>query len=84
MRLVGKEKIEPLLRFDESARAWLCAWLAELANANWKQPTDVGYQFPNARQTESGDFVFPIANCNKEVCIQIAFQQGVAVITGLQ
>ena len=84
MRLVGKEKIQSLLRSDESARTWLYAWIAELANANWKQPVDVGHQFPNVRQTESGDFVFPIANCNKEVCIQIAFQQGVAVITGLQ
>jgi len=84
MRLVGKERLQRLMSSDEPARIWLCAWVAELANANWKQPTDVSQQFPNAQQSESGDFVFPIANCNKEVCIQIAFQQGVAVITGLQ
>lgn len=84
MRLVGKDKIQPHLCSDDSVRAWLCAWVAELANANWKQPVDVHYQFPNARQSESGGFIFPIANSNKEVCIQIAFQQGVAVITGLQ
>jgi len=84
MRLLGKDKFQHLLRTDETARTWVCAWVAELANANWKQPADVSQQFPNARQSESGSFVFPIANCNREVCIQIAFQQGVAVITGLQ
>ena len=84
MRLVGKAKIQRLLRSDESARTWLCSWVAELTDANWKQAADVNHQFPNARQSDSGDFVFPIANCNKEVCLQIAFQQGIAVITGLQ
>ena len=84
MRLVGKEKIQHLLRSDESARAWLYLWIAELAYANWRQPADVVSQFPNVQQPESGNFVFPIANCDKKVHIQIAFPQGVAVITGLQ
>lgn len=84
MRLVGKEKLHRLMRSDDSARTWLCAWVSELSSANWKHPTDVSRQFPNARQSDTGHFVFPIANCNKEVCIQIAFQQGIAVITGLQ
>lgn len=84
MRLIGKEKLQRLLRADDEARIWICAWVAELANANWKHAADVCHQFPNARQTDSGLFVFPICNCNKEVCLQIAFQQGIAVITGLQ
>ncbi|MCE2029184.1 type II toxin-antitoxin system HigB family toxin [Sessilibacter corallicola] len=84
MRLVGKEKLHQLIRTDDSARTWLCAWVTELANANWKHPTDVSHQFPNAQQSDTGHFIFPIANCDKEVCIQIAFQQGIAVITGLQ
>ena len=84
MRLVGKEKLQSIMRSDESARVWLCAWVAEFADASWKHPADVNYQFPNARETDTGHFVFPIANCNKEVCIQIAFPQGIAVIVGLQ
>lgn len=84
MRVVGKEKLQPLIRADELARAWLCAWIAELSNANWKQPEDVSRQFPNARQADLGHFVFPISNCDKEVCLQVAFQQGIAVITALQ
>lgn len=84
MRLVGKEKLRALMCADESARAWVCAWVAELSNANWKQPADVSRQFPNASQSDLGHFVFPISNCNKEVCLQIAFPQGIAVITALQ
>ena len=84
MRLVGKEKLQHLIRTDESARTWVRAWTTELASASWKQPEDVSYQFPNSRQSDSGQFVFPINNCDKEVCLQIAFQQGIAVITGLQ
>jgi len=84
MRLVGKEKLQHLICSDKSAQAWLCAWIAEVADANWKQPEDVSNQFPNARKSDFGRFVFPIANCKKEVCIQIAFHQGIAVITGLQ
>lgn len=84
MRLVGKERIQVLLQSDEIVRIWLKAWIAELCNANWKKSADVKHQFPNVRFTSAGGFVFPIPNCSKEVCMQIAFQQGIAVITGLQ
>ncbi|MCB2427894.1 type II toxin-antitoxin system HigB family toxin [Methylophaga pinxianii] len=84
MRIVGKEKLQHLICSNGSARTWLCAWIAELNNAHWKQPADVNNQFPNAKLSDSGIFIFPIANCDKEVCLQIAFQQGIAVITGLK
>ena len=84
VRLLGKDKLQHLLRTDETARTWVRAWVAELTTANWKQAEDVNYQFPNARRSESGHFIFPICNCRKEVCLQIAFQQGVAVITGIR
>lgn len=84
MRLLGKDKLQRLLRTDETARTWVRAWVAELTTANWRQAADVSYQFPNVRQPEPGCFIFPIGNCKKEVCLQIAFQQGIAVITGIQ
>lgn len=84
MRLLGKDKLQELLCADEMARAWVCAWVAELANANWKQAADVSHQFPSVRRSDLGHFIFPISNCEKEVWLKIAFQQGVAVITGVQ
>jgi mRNA interferase HigB len=84
MRLVGKEKLQRILRTDDSARTWICAWVAELSNATWKQPLDINRQFPNARQSDSIHFIFPISNCNREIYVQIAFPQGIAVITDVQ
>lgn len=84
MRLIGKEKLQELMQTDNSACTWIRAWVAELASANWKQPLDVSNQFPNVRQKKTDHFVFPISNCNKEVHLQIAFQQNIAVITDLQ
>ena len=84
MRLLGRNKLQRLVRTDEAARTWVCAWVAELATANWKQAADVSHQFPNVRQSEQGHFIFPVCNCKKEVCLQIAFQHGIAVITGIQ
>lgn len=84
MRLLGKDKLQRLVRTDGRAHTWVCAWVEELTTANWKQAADVSHQFPNVRQPEPGHFIFPICNCKKEVCLQIAFQQGIAVITGIQ
>ncbi|WP_368047160.1 type II toxin-antitoxin system HigB family toxin [Pseudohongiella sp.] len=84
MRLLGREKLQPHLRDDETVRNWLCAWVSELCTANWRHPSDVSSQFPKVRQADSGQFVFPINDCGKKIYVQISFQQGVAIITGLQ
>ncbi len=84
MRLLGRDKLQDLLRADETVRTWVCAWVTELTTANWKQAADVSHQFPSVRRSDQGHFIFPISNCTKEVFLQIAFQQGIAVITDLQ
>ncbi|AVV82486.1 hypothetical protein SPWS13_0662 [Shewanella putrefaciens] len=42
------------------------------------------HQFPKVRLLDASYFAFPINSADKEVCIQIAFQQGIAVIIGVQ
>ena len=84
MRLLGRQNLQLLLCSDDFIRKWVLSWVSELTYANWREPSDVVNQFPKVRLSESGHFVFPINNSNKEVCIQIAFQQGVAVIIGVQ
>lgn len=84
MRIVGKEKIQHLLGSNGQERVWLRAWLAEVANANWKDPRDIFDQFPKSFHVNPCTFTFPINNTDKHVCIQIAFPQGVAIIIGLQ
>lgn len=84
MRLIGKNKIQPLLNTDTCFQTWCRAWVAELINANWNNPFDVSSQFPNVRQLNSEYFIFPIDNSNKEIHLKIAFQQGIAMITDIQ
>lgn len=84
MRLVGKEKIKRTLSADETVGTWVRAWVAEIASANWKEPSEVTQQFPNACHYGSGHFVFPISDSDKRVRVQIAFQQGIAVVTAVE
>lgn len=84
MRLVGKEKLQHFLCSDEATASWIRAWVAEVGNAHWKAPSDVVQQFPNVRQPDPGRFAFPIGEGIRKVSLQIAFQQGIAVITAIE
>ena len=84
MRLVGKNTLHKAILADDSVGNWLRSWLSELSDANWKHPTDVCEQVPNATEFDQGHFIFPIKDSSKKVSLQIAFPQGIAVITGLK
>lgn len=81
MRLIGKERLIRLCGRGEGIEKWIREWISEVLAAHWKHPIDVKDQFPNALQTGEDHFTFPIANCNCAVCLQIAFPQGIALIT---
>ena len=83
MRLIGKQKLQKLF-FDDIACVWVQAWVAEVLSANWRQAADVCIQFPSVRQSSSNEFIFSVRNCDREIHLQIAFQQGIAVVTDLQ
>lgn len=82
MRLLGRQRLSRL-RGDEIEK-WVRAWVAEVMNAHWKQPSDVRDQFPNARHHGGSLFLFPVGSCNCVICLMIAFPQGVALITDLK
>jgi mRNA-degrading endonuclease HigB of HigAB toxin-antitoxin module len=84
MRLIGREKLCCLSRAEQQVKKWVQGWTAEVANANWKHPAEICAQFPNARQTEDGRFLFPIDGCARAVSMLIAFPQGIALITALE
>ncbi len=84
MRLIGREKLCCLSNAEEQVQKWVQSWSAEVANANWKHPTELGAQFPNAKQTEDGRFLFPVYGCAQAISLMIAFPQGIALITALE
>ena len=84
MRLIGREKLCCLNNAGEQAKKWVLSWTAEVANANWKQPADVGAQFPNMKHCEDGRFLFPVSGCTSVISLLIAFPQSVALISALE
>lgn len=83
MRLIGREKLHQLRGSGAEAEKWLRAWVAEVASAHWRHPSDVTDQFPNARHQGEGCFLFPIGICPHAIRLQVAFAQGIALISDL-
>lgn len=84
MRLIGREKLCCLSNAEDRVRKWVQGWTAEVANANWKHPTELGVQFPNVKQTKDGRFLFPVNGCAWAISLLVAFPQGIALITALE
>jgi len=80
MRLIGREKLK---RVSDEVDRWICSWCAEVAQAHWRRPEDLTEQFPNARTRPEGDFLFPIGRSGYSLLLQVAFAQGVALITDM-
>lgn len=83
MRLIGRQKLDRLKSSGADTERWARAWVAEVAEAHWRQPADVTEQFPNATHKGAGRFSFPISHCAVEVQLWIAFAQGIALISDL-
>lgn len=84
MRLIGREKLCCLSNAEEQVKKWVQSWTAEVTNANWKHPAELGAQFPNVKQTKDGQFLFPVSGCARAISLLIAFPQGIALITALE
>lgn len=83
MRLIGREKLNNLGGMEAEVEKWVRAWVAEVADAHWRQPNDVTEQFPNAKYQGQGCFVFPIGHCQLTIQLRVAFAHGVALISDL-
>lgn len=83
MRLIGREKLNSLRGQGGAAEKWARSWVAEVAEAHWRQPGDVTEQFPNALHQGHGHFLFPIGHCKQAIKVQVAFAQRIALISDL-
>lgn len=83
MRVIGREKLGRLRGKGAEVENWTRSWVAEVAEAHWRQPQDVTDQFPNALHQGRGCFLFPIGSCRLAIQLEIAFAQGIALISDL-
>lgn len=84
MRLLGRERLDRLRGKGETIEKWMRSWAAEVLAAHWKRPLDVKEQFPSACHQGGDHFVFPVSGCDWVICLQIAFPQGIALVTDLK
>lgn len=84
MKLLGRERLDTLQGLGDQVQKWIQSWANEVTSANWKHETEVTDQFPNARTSSHGVFLFPVSGCGWQICLLIAFPQGVALITELK
>ncbi len=83
MRLLGRNRLQPLMDTGSEVRKWTLSWVAEVRDAQWTCAAHVINQFPNLSQ-ENNIFVFPIASCTSSVVVLFEFPQQIALITALR
>jgi mRNA-degrading endonuclease HigB of HigAB toxin-antitoxin module len=83
MRLLGRNRLQPLLDTGSLVRKWTLSWVAEVRDAQWTCAAHVVNQFPNLSQ-ENNIFVFPVTSCTTSVVVLLEFPQQIALITALR
>ena len=81
MRLIGRNKLN---HSSHDAMAWMKVWAADVIQAQWKEPEDVIRQFPKAKISVPGNFLFNVGEYQLQLQITIAFPQGIALVTDLK
>jgi mRNA-degrading endonuclease HigB of HigAB toxin-antitoxin module len=84
MKLHGRNRLQILYGLDSQTDKWLCAWISEITNGNWKEAKDVLRRFPHANSVTDNIFQFRVGV--KEVWIEVAmsYPTAVAIVTDLK
>ncbi|MGJ0489622.1 hypothetical protein [Methylobacter sp.] len=83
MHLLGRDKLNRLQKQNQNLDKWLSVWTSELLHARWWSTNDVLNQFPKAQERSNGLFLFQTEPRGYCIKVQIAFPQGIALITDL-
>jgi mRNA-degrading endonuclease HigB of HigAB toxin-antitoxin module len=83
MRLLGREKLPLLQGESEHIHKWICVWVSEIGHANWKVPSELLEQYPNALATTEDTFLFSVCDSGRFLELKVAFAQGIAIITAI-
>lgn len=84
MRLIGRAKLASLSERDRETAKWVASWIAELREANWRRPADVGRRFPKASEQNDGTILFPVPKHRVGIQVLIGFSYNVVLITSVK
>lgn len=84
MRLLGRKHLQKIRGLNALTDRWLAAWASEVVNASWKASIDVVKQYQAVTQVDECTFLFKVGNFDGFVELNVAFPQGIALITTIQ
>lgn len=84
MKLLGRNRLQPLYGLDEQTDKWLCSWISEISRANWKHSKDVLRQFPQVRAVKEGIFHFRVAPQAQSIEVSMTFSPALAIVINLK
>lgn len=84
MRLLGRNHLQKIRGFNTQTDSWLSAWVGEVTAANWKSQPDLIKQFQTVNCLDEGIYLFQVSEICGSIELQIAFPQGIALITAIR
>ena len=84
MRLLGRNHRQKIRGLDAQTDSWLTIWASEVSNASWKAPVDLVKQYRSVVEQDASTYLFQIGAFDGFIELQVAFPQGVALITAIK
>jgi mRNA-degrading endonuclease HigB of HigAB toxin-antitoxin module len=84
MRLLGRNHLQKIRGLNAQTDSWLTTWASEVANANWKAPVDLVKQYRSVVEQGASTYLFQIGAFDGFIELQVAFPQGIALITAIK
>jgi mRNA-degrading endonuclease HigB of HigAB toxin-antitoxin module len=81
MRLIGKHKIQPLLRGCLETKIWVLALADEIKNTVWISEDDLKAFYPSAFRDAEGVFIFRVEPNSCAVKVKFCFINKIAFIS---
>ena len=81
MRLVGKIILDQFARSHADTRVPLDAWICEVEDADWSEPSDVKSRYPSASLLPENTVIFNIKGNRYRLEVKVHYQLKVVTVS---
>ena len=76
MRIIARKALREFSDAHAKAKPGLDAWYHEVKRIEWRSPSDVLKQYPNARIVGKNRVIFSIANNRYRLVVKVSYTSG--------
>ena len=80
MRLVGRNRLDELIKTHADARAWIENWIADVEAEQWRTPQDIKERYASASFLADRVVIFNVKGNRYRLEVQVAYNTGVVVV----